>query len=181
VNEHFAFLVEHGFRVDHVETSAWAITVVYLSQTLGIEVTRSVEFGRVEITLLRLVEGQSPEHEVWLTERPLNRVLFDNVLLARAPDLADASTKGLSSPAVEKQLRFWADALRSVAPEFLRGDDAALADGERVIRQSVADEPQVLTIWLPADATPEDEERAVERARRTTPPEVRISMRKYAR
>jgi hypothetical protein len=183
VREHFDFLVEHGFRFDHVEAQWWATTARYLSPTLGLEVTRSVEFDRVEISLLRLVEGQSPEHEVWLTERPLNRVLFDNVLIARAPELADASgpLKGLSSPALEKQLRFWADALRSIAPEFLQGDDAALVDGERVIRQSAADEPQELTIWLPADATSEDEERALEKARRTTPPEVRISMRKYAR
>jgi hypothetical protein len=144
VREHFDFLVEHGFRFDHVEASSWATTAFYLSPTLGLEVTRSVEFDRVEITLVRLVEGELPEYEVWVTESALNRVLFDNVLIARAPELDEASRilKGLSSEDEGKQLRFWAVALRSVAPDFLDGDDAPLREGEQVVRQRVAGNPQ---------------------------------------
>lgn len=183
VGEHFDFLLGHGFRLDQVETNWWATTAVYLSPTLGVEVTRSVEFDRVEISLLRLVRGKRPEYQVWITERSLDRVLFDNVLLARAPELAAASRSqaGLSKRAVGEQLSFWADALRSAAPDFLEGTDGALADGERVVRESLGDEPQELTIWLPEDATAEHEERALEEARRNNPPEVRISIRRYAR
>jgi hypothetical protein len=183
VREHFDFLVEHGFRFDRVEASSWATTAFYLSPTLGLEMTRSVEFDRVEITLLRLVHGELPEYEVWVTDSPLNRVLFDNVLIARAPELDEASRglKGLSSDEEDKQLRFWADALRSVAPDFLDGDDAALREGEQVVRQRVAENPQELTIWLPGDASQAEEDRAREEARQTAPPNVEVSVRRYRR
>jgi hypothetical protein len=183
VREHFDFLVEHGFRFDNVEANWWATTAVYLSPALGLEVTRSVEFNRVEITLLRLVGRELPEYEVWVADRPLNRVLFDNVLIARAPDVDEASRTltGVSSKEVERQLRFWADALRSVAPDFLDGDDAPLREGEQVVRQRVEENPQELTIWLPSDASQKDEDRARERARQTAPPNVEVSVRRYRR
>jgi hypothetical protein len=183
VRGQFDFLVEHGFRYDHVEEKWWATTARYLSPTLGLEVTRSVEFDRVEISLLRLVDGELPEYEVWVTDSPRNRVLFDNVLIARSPELDEVSRtlKGLSSEEEEKQLRFWADALRRVAPDFLEGDDAALRDGEQVVRQRVAANPQELTIWLPGDASQKEEDRAREKARQTAPPNVVISVRRYGR
>jgi hypothetical protein len=183
VREHFDFLVEHGFRFDRVEASSWATTAFYLSPTLVLEMTRSVEFDRVEITLLRLVHGELPEYEVWVTDSPRNRVLFDNVLIARALELDEASRalKGLSSDEEDKQLRFWADALRSVAPDFLDGDDAALREGEQVVRQRVAENPQELTIWVPGDASQAEEDRAREEARQTAPPNVEVSVRRYRR
>ena len=183
VKEHFDFLVEHGFRFDHVEVKPWATTARYLSPTLGLEVTRSAEFDRVELELLRLVGGELPEYEVWLTDRPRNRVLFDNVLIARAPELDEASRglTGLSSADEEKQLRFWADALRSVAADFLDGDDAPLREGEQVVRQRVAEKPQELTIWLPSEASQEDEERARKEARQTAPANVEVSVKRYHR
>lgn len=181
VREHFDFLVAHGFRLDHVEAEWWATTAVYLSPTLGLEVTRSTEFDRVEITLLRLEGGEIPEYDVWVSESQLNRVLFDNVLIARAPELDEESRtlKGLSSKDVKRQLRFWADALRSVAPDFLEGDDSSLRDGERVIRQRVAENPQELTIWLPSDASQEEAVRARAEARQTAPPNVEITVKRY--
>jgi len=183
VREHFDFLIEHGFRFDHVEASSWATTARYLSPTLGLEVTRSVEFDRVELELIRLVKGELPEYEIWITDNPRNRVLFDNVLIARDPQLDKASQAlgGLSKEDELKQLRFWADALRSVAPDFLDGDDAPLRDGEQVVRQRVAENPQELTIWLPSDASQEEEDRARDEARQTAPPNVEVSVRRYRR
>jgi hypothetical protein len=181
VRRHFDFLLEKGFRFDGVEEQWWAASARYLSTTHGVEVTRSVEFDRVEITLMRLVEGRAPDHEVWLTERPLDSVLFDNVLAARAPELLDEVPSGLSEQAVDTQLRLWAELLRSAAPEFLEGDDSALRDGEQVIRRSNAASPQQVTIWLPSDASEADEARARAKAERTTPPEVRIVVRRYER
>ena len=183
VREHFDFLVEHGFRFDHVDAKWWATTAVYLSPALGLEVTRSTEFNRVEITLLRLVGGELPEDEIWVTDGALNRILFDNVLIVRAPELDEASRalKGLSHKDEEQQLRFWADALRSVAPDFLDGDDTPLRDGELVIRQRVAENPQELTIWLPSDASQEHEDRARKEARQTAPPNVEVSVKRYRR
>ena len=161
----------------------WCTTARYLSPKLGLEVTRSDEFNRVELELLRLVDGELPEVDVWLPEGALNRVLFDNVLIVRAPELDEAARdlKGLSSEDEEKQLTFWAEALRTVAPDFLDGDNAALRDGERAIRERVAERPQELTIWLPNDASEAEEDRAREDARQSAPPNVEISIKRYRR
>jgi hypothetical protein len=105
------------------------------------------------------------------------------VLIARDPELDQASQAlgGLSKVDELKQLRFWADALRSVAPDFLDGDDAPLRDGEQVVRQRVAENPQELTICLPSDASQEEEDRARDKAKQTAPPNVEVSVRRYRR
>jgi hypothetical protein len=182
VRRHFDyFLSAYGFRLNHVEDRWWATTAVYLSAMLGIAVTRSVEFDRVEITLMRLVDGQVPEPEVWVTDRPLDRVLFDNVVEARRPDLLDQLPAGLSKEATVEQLQLYAELLRTIVPDFLEGSDAALVEGERVIRARVEANPQELTIWLPADASEADEAKARAKAERVNPSEVRIVVRRYAR
>jgi hypothetical protein len=181
VRGHFDFLVDHGFRFDHVDHSFWATTAIYASSALALEVTRSVEFSRVELTLLRLVDGQLPEAEIWVTDRPINRTLFDNVLAARAPNLTEEVRTGLSKREVETQLRLWADLLRSVAPDFLEGSDAAIVEAGCVVRQRVAENPQELTVWLPSDATDADARRAKEEAVRTAPGSVQVTVRRYKR
>jgi hypothetical protein len=181
VRVHFDFLVDSGFRFDHVDHSTWATTASYLSPTLGVEVTRSVEFNRVELTLLRLVHGQPPELEIWVTDRPIDRALFDNVLVARASDRAEHLPTGLSKQEVDTQLRLLAELLRSVASDFLEGSDAAIVEAEHVVRQRVAENPQEVTIWLPSDATATDETQAREKAERTTPDNVRVTVRRYKR
>jgi hypothetical protein len=181
VKRHLDFLSDFGFRLDHVDEKWWATSAVYLSDLLGIEVTRSMEFGRVEITLLRLIEAKPPEVEVWLSEHPLDRVLFDNVLEARAPDQLRSLASGISDDEVEEQLRRYGELLVTVVPDFLEGGDAALAEGEAVIRKRAAANPQELTVWLPSDASEADEADARAKAERTTPPEVRIVVRRYSR
>lgn len=181
VKKHFDFLTDYGFRFDHVEDKWWATTAVYLSAALGVEVTRSVEFDRVEVNLLRLVKGQAPEQEVWVTDRELNRILFDNVLEARGPNHLGSIPTGLSRRVVEEQLRLYGELLRTLVPDFLKESDAALLEGERVIRERVAANPQEVTIWLPRDASNADEARARAEAERTNPPEVRVVVRRYVR
>jgi hypothetical protein len=181
VKRHLDFLSDFGFRLDHVEEKWWATNAVYLSDLLGIEVTRSMEFGRVELTLLRLVDAKPPEVEVWLSDHPLDRVLFDNVLEARAPEQLGDLPGGLSDEEVEEELRRYGELLRTVVPDFLEGGDAALAEGEAVIRKRAAANPQELTVWLPNDASEADEANARAKAERTTPPEVRVVVKRYSR
>lgn len=181
VKRHLDFLSDFGFVLDHVEEKWWATSAVYLSDRLGIEVTRSVEFRRVELTLMRLAEGKAPEVEVWLTEHPLDRVLFDNVLEARAPQQLGDLPDGLADKEIEEQLRRYGQLLRTVVPDFLEGGDAALAEGEAVIRKRAAVNPQELTVWLPSDASEADEADARAKAERTTPPEVRVVVKRYSR
>lgn len=138
--------------------------------------TRSVEFDPVEITLLRLADGHEPDPEEWVTDRPSNRMLFDNMLLARAPNAVHEMPTD-----AEAQLQRWAELLRSVAPDFLAGSDAAVVEAEQVVRERVAEYPQELTIWLPRDATDADERKAQEDAERTAPDNVHITVRRYER
>jgi hypothetical protein len=61
-------------------------------------------------------------------------------------------------------------------PDFLEGSDAALLEGEAVIRERVKANPQKVTVWLPSDASEAEEADARAKAERTNPPEVRISV-----
>src|SRR4051794_40006826 len=119
VGRHFKYLSDFRFRLDHVEEKWWATSAVYRSDALGLEVTRSVEFGRVELTLLRLVDGELPEVEVWVSEARVNRVLFDNVIEARQSELLNDLGNGLSDEEVEAQLARYAELLRILVPDFL--------------------------------------------------------------
>ena len=181
VREHFDFLLDHGFRFDRVEENWWATSAFHLSEDFGVEVTRSTEFNRVEMTLLRLVDGQVPAYPIWVTDEPIHHALFDNVLLARAPQTFAPIPGGLSKRDVERQLSELANLLRSVAGDFLDGDDAAILEAEEVVRRRVAEHPQEMKVWLPDDASEAEEERARDQAEKDVPPNVSVAMRRYLR
>jgi len=53
--------------------------------------------------------------------------------------------------------------------------------GEQVIRSQLEQSPQELTVWLPDDATQDDEHQALADARATSPPEVSVVVKRYKR
>jgi hypothetical protein len=143
VARHFAFLEEHGFHMAaELGSARWYRTqVVYVSETSAVEVDRSVEYQRVEVTLARLKDGALPPVRVFVTEASFDDVLLDNVVEARAPDRPRwRTTPGRT---YDEQLSFWAETLRTVASDFLRGDFSAIEDGERAVRARLANPPRV--------------------------------------
>ncbi len=184
VAPHFDFLTEHGFRpLPTKDGSFWATSCHYGSATAAVEVTRSNEFRRVEVSLIRLVDGAIPPYPIWVTSEPLHHTLLDNVLEAcQSPMLNDSALAyGLGARDIQRQLVFWADALRIVAPEFLAGDLSAIDEAEDVIRARVAEHPQEIVTWLPDDASQDDESAAMEQMRIEVPPEVSVTTRRYRR
>ena len=184
VGAHFSFLEEHGFHKPTADDSSWWATIAqYSSDRSAVRVSRSVEFQRSEVHLIRLVDGTVPPYPIWVTSAPIDWTLLDNVLIARAPELyrVGALLKGLSDDDVERQLAFWASALRSVAPEFLEGDLTLFADAEEVIRARLQTAPQQLTVSIPDDAPAGAEEAEMRDAAKTVPPEVKIVVRRYRR
>jgi hypothetical protein len=179
---HFAFLEEHGFRLTATDdSSTWETWVQYTSATSAVRVTRSREFARVEVQLIRLVDGQVPAYPIWVTSEPMNWALLDNVLEARAPELLQRAAGGVTGPEVDRQLAFWASALATAAPEFLDGDLAAIADAESIVRQRVSQHPQQVTVWIPDDAEPAGSARQAQSTKATVPPEVRVVTAQYQR
>jgi hypothetical protein len=186
VSPYFDFLSQHGFTPDpRAGYSEWyGSAVVYRSHVGAVIVTRSVEFDRVEVQLVRLVDGQFPDHSIFFSENaPLNRTLLDNVVAARAPDrLAEVQVAtGLKKAAVERQLALWSQMLRDVAADFLAGDHAVFDEAKAVIRERVREHPQRVDVWLPDTASPEEASRALEGQRSQLPPEVEVGVRRYRR
>lgn len=117
--------------------SRWYCTrVVYVSETSAVEVDRSFEYQRVEVTLARLRDGELPRVRVFVTGAPFDDILLDNVVEARAPDHPRWQTT--PGRTYDEQLSFWAETLRMVAPDFLRGSFSAIEDGERAVRARMA-------------------------------------------
>lgn len=184
VEPHFGFLIDSGFNeIDLDDSSWWATSMLFRSGIAAVRVELNSEFGRVEVQLIRLVDGAVPDYPIWITSERVDWVLLDDVIEARRPELISAvrAQKGLKPGAADAQLQFWARALLEIAPEFLTGDLSAIDDGAAIVRQRVADHPQELTVWSPHDATAADEEAAARRVAEDLPPEVNLVRRRYFR
>jgi hypothetical protein len=130
---HFSFLeTVYGFQFDRMKISdPWETPVRYTSTVLAVEVTDSVEFGRVEVWLYRLVKGRVPRD----ARTDNNSVLLDNALTFWAPQEREAgkSVRGRDPDQLEKGLAFWARVLRTYGDDTLRGDLSIFeAEAERM-------------------------------------------------
>lgn len=184
VDPHFGFLATEGFGSrDLDDSSFWSIWVQYRSETSAIRISKSNEFVRAEVHLIRLVNGEVPPYPIWITDDRIDWTLLDNVVEARQPDLLTevARLRGLKSSELDQQLHFWARVLRDVAGDFVAGDFAPLDEAAAIVRTRVADHSQNVQVWLPDDAPngAEDEQAAAVAA--TVPPEVGVSVRRYRR
>ena len=183
VAAHFGFLEAHGYALASVDDSSfWQTDALYRRPEVAVKIARSVEFRRVEVSLIRLVDDQVAPEPIWLTaSAPVHSVLLDNVLEARDSELRwrAGAVGGLGDDEVQRQLAFWAAALREVCPEFLDGDATAIDEAAAMLRAKVARHPQQLTIHLPASASAAEEARAIVEAERTVPPEVKVVVNRY--
>lgn len=180
----FGFLVDLGFEdVDVDDSDFWSLWVQYRSPTAAVRVSKSNEFTRVEVELIRLDEGQVPPYPVWITEDRIDWTLLDNVIEVRRPGLMRRvrTQHGLDDGAVNAQLTFWAKALRDVAPDFLDAGFAALDEAGELIRRRVAENPQKMQVWIPSEAPADAETRQMQDLEGILPPEVGLEFRRYRR
>lgn len=178
----FPFLAERGFRRTAEATSFWETSCTWSAGSVAIKVAESTEFQRVDVHLVRLVDGEVPPYPIWVTDEPQNWALMDNVLQARSSEAqAQIPAGGLSRRSVAEQLAFWAGAIQDAAPDFLAGSPACIDEAADIVRAKLADTPQRLLISLPDGASSEDERVAVADARRGLPPNVEVVVRRYRR
>jgi hypothetical protein len=88
VDAHFGFLTQLGLDsrdVDH--SSFWSSWVQYRSDTSAIRISKSNEFVRAEVRLIRLVNDQVPPYPIWITDEPIDWILLDNIVESREPGL----------------------------------------------------------------------------------------------
>jgi hypothetical protein len=184
VELHFGFLTGLGFAtIDVDDSSFWSLWVQYRSETSAIRISRSNEFIRSEVELIRLVNGEVPAYPIWITDDRIDWTLLDNVVEVRQPDLMAevARQTGLRASQLDEQLKFWARVLRDVAEDFLVGSFAPLDEAGALVRSRVAENPQQVQIWIPSDAPAgAGAERAAE-IQATVPPNVGVSVRRYRR
>lgn len=146
VAAHFGFLEEHGFAPAPAMdfANATGLRLVYAAATSAVAIELSYEYARVGLLLARLRDGGFPPTPRWILDggapQALDQAPLAIVVRLRAPEVWAATQKarGLSEVQLEKQLKIWAKLLRRIAPEFLAGDTAALADAERVIHAGLA-------------------------------------------
>jgi hypothetical protein len=181
VRRHFDFLTEYGFTLTDVEGEHWwKVAVTYRSARSAVEVALSFEYVRVDLTLLRLVDGELPAYPIFVVDSvPIHTFHADWLVQLRAgPDRQP--THGLGDAEVEAQLGFWAAALREYGADFLAGDLAVLDELERLIRDNARRHgPPQVTVWAPEDSI--HDESTVERVRAVMPEGVAIATRRYRR
>jgi hypothetical protein len=160
VDSHFAFLRErYGFAITQTELWWWKTSVRYETPVTAVDIDRSVEFGRVEVKLIRKVDGTIPEYPIFVSTTPmLHYFLLDAVLNERAPELLPElqAGKGLSEDQIERSLKFWSGALERYADDILRGDFALFTPLEAKVMARVREHPEVIKVYVPADTPPEE-------------------------
>lgn len=184
VGPHMSFLIGHGFsRVTTDDSSFWSLWVQYASDDAAVRISKSNEFRRSEVHLIRLVDAKVPPYPIWITADRIDWTLLDNVLEARRPALMQAALPmaGLQDRDIELQLAFWANALREACPDFLAGDLAAIDEAGEIVRGRVREHPQEIVAWLPEDAPDGADASAAREMADTVPPDVAVRVRRYRR
>jgi hypothetical protein len=141
VNEHFGFLESiYGFRVTQVDASSvWNNRVTYQTATTGVYVDSNAEFGRVEVSLVRLLDGELPLYPIFVRrDTVLHEFPLDWLLMVRARHLLSElrAAKGLNDEQVEKSLKLLAGAVNDYAADVLRGDFSIFAALEALVKQN---------------------------------------------
>jgi hypothetical protein len=185
VDQHFAYLrTAYGFRITSADASSfWLTRVVYQSDVAAVAVDRSVEFERVEVSVMRLVDGQLPEYPVFiLPDTVINQTLFDNILMITNPTLLDQlnGLKGLDDDQIEKNLAFLARTLEENVSAFLNGDLSIFEAVDRLIKERVKAHPPIITVYMPEDATAAHEAATIEKVRKDSPG-IQVVVRRYRR
>lgn len=185
VSPHFQFLAaRYGMQVIDTSAGPWEASVTYTRDPVGVIVRRSIEFDRVEIELVRMVDGQVPKMPVFIHEdTAIDRGLFDHAIGLRGSDSdRDALREigGLESDQVEAALSFLSLALEKLAPDFLGGDLGLLDEIGQIIHARVANHPQQITVNLPEGTPPEAVKRAVAKAKEFDS-RVAVAVRFYRR
>jgi hypothetical protein len=145
---YFAFLRErYGFVITHTDSPWWETSVRYETMVTAIEINRSVEFDRVEVQLIRKVDGAIPEYPIFVSTTPiLHYFLLDAVLNERAPELLAEvrAAKGLDEDQIECSLALWSEALEKFADDILQGDFTLFTILEAKVRARVREHPEVI-------------------------------------
>ena len=185
VDRHFAYLrTTYGFRITSADASSvWVTRVVYQTDMAAVRVDRSFEFQRVELSVMRLVDGRLPEYPIFiLPDTVINQTLFDSILMIRSPHLLEQlhELTGLDDEHIEASLAFLARTVEEIVPDFLTGDLSIFAAVDALIKERVKAHPPLITVYLPEDATPEREAAAIDEARKGSPG-IQVVARRYRR
>lgn len=183
VERHFGFIDRFGFVLTSVDASnLWEVRATYRSERAALAVIRSVEFQRVEVQLMRLIDGELPEYPIFVVDSvAVNTFYVDDLVALRRADADQvlARQHGLLAEEVEDQLTFWSDALREHGQDFLAGDLRVLDELERLVRDRTRQYPQEVVVWLPDSASAEERAHAIKRAQADVPAGVTVTARRY--
>jgi hypothetical protein len=132
VTPYFGYLeTDYGFRVTQVDASSpWLVRMIYQTATTAIYVDCNFEFLRVEVSLVRLLDGELPPYPVFIRhDTVMHEFLLDNLLNIRAPHLMSEiwESKGLGEGKVRQSLKLFGPALNDYAADVLRGDFSIFA------------------------------------------------------
>lgn len=130
VEAHFGYLREHyGFALTRVSSSVWQTSPEYSTERTEVDVTRSFEFGEVDVWLQRKPDWILPGQPVYATMNLTHEKVYVGLLVRlRASHLQPelAATIGLSNDVIEKRLVLCAQILREYGDYLLRGDFSQL-------------------------------------------------------
>jgi len=130
----FQFLVDDfGFKLTSIERGPInvGIHITYKSPVTAVEVSFEPRENTLFVSLIRFVNGKMPEY---LLKYPMNTFYVDELIDLKSPSLRVEQKKTselLSSREVQAILKQYADALRQIGADVLRGDMRVFSELEK--------------------------------------------------
>jgi len=176
----FRYLKRWGFRFSGADATVWEERATYRSDRSAIDVIKDYQCPRVEVELMRLLDGELPPPEVFIVDsQPVNRFYVDELIRLRQRDGEAVLAQLTTMPTFDDQLTFLAAALRRHGADFLAGDLSVLDELERIVREGVREHLQQVGVSLPDTASDAEQADSVALVRQVVPTEVAIVAGRY--
>ncbi len=173
---HFDFLVERGFHLVPVPADpaleVWGPRMQYLSDSVGVRLHCSIEFDRVEASIIRLVDARVPPYPIFMRDDDeIYWFHLDGLLNLCEPGRGarSAELKGLDEGSLRRQLAFVADALGEFADELLDAASSTLRLRQQELHELVRAHPPIIRIHVPVGASADEVAQGIAKAKESSP------------
>lgn len=173
---HFEFLMERGFHPVPVQAdpkrAVWGPQVQYLSDSIGVQLHCSVEFNRVDTSIIRLVDAGVPPYPIFIKDGDeVYWFHLDGLLALCDPERATQSRglRGLDADGLQRQLAFIAEALGDLADALLDAGSTTLRLRQQQLHERARAHPPTIRIHVSTSVPADKVAQAVSRSKESYP------------
>jgi hypothetical protein len=133
----FSFLIEEfGFKEKSSKLDNWGVQITFCNLTTGIRVSYEPREGGYFVLLMRLVNGEVPEHPIHIDDDTvLNRYYLEDLLSIREADYEKKQLERINKKQKDEDtINDLAYCLKITAEDVLQGDFSTFSELEKIVK-----------------------------------------------